>query len=787
MLLIFLAAGWAVGIALAAALALPTPVWLLLLFIPFGYLLIWWRDPKLRQWHWVLIALVLGALRYEFALPSPADQSLAQFNDSGRASLVGIVVSDPEVRDTYTLLRVDVNRILFQGEWQMTSGLALVRAPRDAVVRYGDEIQADGFPETPQDGADFSYRDFLARQAIFTLMGRADVYALSHDHGEAYWSAIYDLRAKALTAVDQLLPDPSASLLAGILLGIEHGIPHSLQDAFAATNTAHVIAISGFNIAILAGFLGFLFNRYTPRFGFLFIITALVLYTLFVGASASVVRAAIMGALAVLAQKVGRQTWALNSLAFAAFVMSLLNPYVLWDVGFQLSFLATLGLVIYVPRFKPRVEEWLKERFDATRRRLLLRLIEDSVIVTVAAWIGTTPLIVAIFHRVSIIGFLTNLLILPVQPPIMILGGVATALQVLANAAASVPLIGIILAGLAQVIAWGAFVFLQYTILVVQATAAVPFGSFEVPRVDWGFIVIAYLIILLVSHFSLAQIIQMLVSRAATVVSLIAFLGIFVWATAYASSDGRTHIDFIATAGGDATFIRTADDERILINGSAEPSALLSFIGGQLPPWDRRLDIVIATHLDENNLASLNAVLERFAVGQVIEPPPPERANTSYLKWRELIQKNLYMTVPAEEGVEVRGGEVRVAVVYPRNDPSFLRAGAGRTTNAVLRLEVNGQSFLYAPVLNASDRAALLQNGMRLDADVAVLPTQFEKELLERISPTTVILFVGKSAREQPPLETLYLLQGHSVLRTDERGMIMFVLENGRMEIQAEK
>ncbi len=245
MLLVYLAAAWVAGITLAAFLALPTNIWLCLLVLPAGYLVIFWRDTNLRRVHFIFLALVLGALRYQLALPSPLDQSLAQFNDQGRSSLVGLVVEEPDPRDTYTGLTVEVTKIQRGDEWQTTRGRALVQAPRDIPARYGDEIQIDGQPTTPPDAADFSYRDFLARESVFTTITRARVYVVSHDHGNPLWAWLLGFKAAALESIARLLPEPSASLLQGILLGRDQGMSRALKDAFAQTNTAHIVAISG--------------------------------------------------------------------------------------------------------------------------------------------------------------------------------------------------------------------------------------------------------------------------------------------------------------------------------------------------------------------------------------------------------------------------------------------------------------------------------------------------------------------------------------------------------------
>lgn len=571
-----------------------------------------------------------------------------------------------------------------------------------------------------------------------------------------------------------------------------------------ASQTHHVcIRLCGFNIAILIGVLTYVFRRPTAalqlraanasatgsstralahlggHFVTVLIIAILVLYTLLVGASASVVRACIMGALVVIALDAERVSWAFNALAIAALVMMLFNPYVVWDIGFQLSFLATLGLLLYAPRLQDRMEGWLEKRTDRGRARQMVEFFKDAFIVTLAAFVVTTPLIILYFHRVSLIGFLTNFLILPVQPPIMVLGGAATLLQMLANALREIPVVGLVIGALAQAVAWAAFIFLQYTILVVQATAAVPFGSFEVARIDAPLVILFYALLFGVTALGVRRAASLLVSRVWIPIALFAFVTVFIWTATQAANDPRTRVTFLAASAGDATFVRTANDRRILINGTNEPGTLLSFLGSELLPWDRRLDVVIATHLDDDNLASLNAVLERYSVGQVLEPPAPSRPGVSYEKWRALTSENKISDTAAVQGTALRVGDAMLDVIYPDIGTD--------TSVAAVRLQTNGKTFLFAPALREMDRKTMLEHGVLFDTDVAVLPNEVETEFIERTAPETVILFVGRRRQDKPSAETLKLLEGVMVLRTDERGTITYNLDVEQVRVQSEK
>ncbi len=170
----------------------------------------------------------------------------------------------------------------------------------------------------------------------------------------------------------QIFPDPEAGLLAGILLGVEGGIPEELMEDFRTTGTAHIIAISGFNMTVLSGLIIVLLGRFLGKYwGSLAAVVVIGIYTLLVGAQAGVARAAIMAGMGMFGLLVGRRQSGVNSLAFIAAVMAGWTPFVLWDVGFQFSFLTTLGLVLFATP--------LSEAFTAFAGRFLPETVVKAV------------------------------------------------------------------------------------------------------------------------------------------------------------------------------------------------------------------------------------------------------------------------------------------------------------------------------------------------------------------------------------------------------------------------
>ena len=206
-----------------------------------------WRAPRPRWLFVVALAATLGALRYNLARPRFDQTSLATYNDQQKLVIIeGVVVAEPDSRDAYTNLRVEADRLTISDQPTRTvKGLILVQAPPFTDFRYGDRVRAEGKLQTPTNLNEFDYCEYLARQDVYSIMSRPHVMVLARGQGFAPLGWLYAFKASAQNVITQILPEPQALLLTGILLGDDAGIPKSVQDAFRTTGTSHILALSG--------------------------------------------------------------------------------------------------------------------------------------------------------------------------------------------------------------------------------------------------------------------------------------------------------------------------------------------------------------------------------------------------------------------------------------------------------------------------------------------------------------------------------------------------------------
>lgn len=378
-------------------------------------LLVWfWTNKQFRLVFSCGIFLIFGLMRLAVSEPA-ATAGQTTFYHGRLVRLTGYVAEEPSYGEKQTLiLQTEEVRVLNLGAGeQPMAGRVIIYAllyPRHA---YGNALQVDCLLKAPESKEDKTYALRLARQGIWSVCLEPQIASLSQrQNGVKYY--LVGLRRLLTNRINKILNEPQASFLAGLLYGARSSIPDDLQEAFNRTGTTHIIAISGYNITIVAiALLALLQGLYIPRKrAFWLAVGGIVFFVLFTGASASVVRAGVMGVVALLARQTGRQSAISRLLVLTAFLMLVLNPRLLFfDAGFQLSFAATLGLVYISPILEQYFASWPNPSG-----------LKEALLTTLSAIIATTPLILILFGRFSLVAPVANLLILPVIPYTMALG-----------------------------------------------------------------------------------------------------------------------------------------------------------------------------------------------------------------------------------------------------------------------------------------------------------------------------------------------------------------------------
>jgi competence protein ComEC len=733
----------------------------------------------------VIVFFFFGAARYEYQKPNLDDPfHIAFYNDREYEVLVtGTLDEPPDYRDKYTNLKINVEAV-DSGSGDMPAyGLVLVRVLPNVTYEYGQRVRVRGELKTPPENEEFSYRDYLARGGVYSTMSKTEVTLLPGNGGNSFLAQVYKFKAKLLEKIYVIYHDPEASLLAGILLGVDTGLTPELQQAFKDTGTAHIIAISGFNIAIIAGiffsifknFFGLFFKGVSgERLGAFFAVLAIAFYTFLVGADAAVVRAALMGTISLLARQLGRRNAGMNALAVVAFIMTLVNPLTLWDVGFQLSFLATLGLILYAEPFSNFTANLLSKisKHDISA---FTRFINDNVILTFAAQLTTIPIMAYQFKRISFISFIANPFILPVQPAVMILGGLAA-------------FASLIFLPLGRLLAWIAVPFSIYTIRVVEFFGRVPNGVYILKDSSIWYVLATYAALFAVT-FGWDSIVGWFKARsdslraaAATAVFFILFIcSIILWRAIATTGDGQLHVTFLDVGSANAVLIQTPEGRNVLINGGASTAELSDELGRRLPFFTKKLDWLIIASTNENELAALPRVVERYPPENVLWSGNAQASFSAQALEKYFAQKEIPVTRAEVEQKLEMGKDMFIEVV-----------STGGRGSALLIQYKDFRAFL--PIGLNVDTYQLLENGKKLGkVDVLLLADSgYEPsnppEVIQNLNPQLVLLSVEAGDKDGLPDQTvLDSLEGYSLLRTDLNGWISVSTDGTEMRVEVER
>lgn len=388
----------------------------------------------------------------------------------------GTVAAEPDKRPMKTKYTIAVREIVTaSGSRTGITGNILATDHRQwPEYQYGDSVEVRGILEKPTAIETFHYDRYLSRYGIYAVMYRASMHPLittpysllptpnpnpSPNPNPTPYRLLFSVKSRFEAQINRLYAEPHASFMAGLLTGSRRGIPEALMEDFNTTGLTHIIAISGYNITIVITVISGMLFWLPLKWRFVPAVGAIIAFTAFVGASAAVVRAAIMGILGLLALQCGRQYDVRLGILWTACSMLAWNPKQLWyDAGFQLSFLAVLGLT----EMAPLLERWF-------RRIPAMLGVREALQMTCAAQLAAVPLIIQLFGRFSLVAPFANVLVAPVIPLAMLFGFAGTVLSFIAFFPG-------------QMIAYAGWGCLEWIVQIARVLADVPYASVDMPR-----------------------------------------------------------------------------------------------------------------------------------------------------------------------------------------------------------------------------------------------------------------------------------------------------------------
>lgn len=451
-------------------------------FFILGIILIctFWKRNQFAVAGFCLVFFAFGLWRVQAAELGIENKVMAQYYDE-KVTLVGRLAKEPDMREGNMKITLAVESVRADGEdaqYISVDAKVLITVNPYPAYNYGDRLEARGRLQMPADSEDFNYRKYLSAQGIAFIMYWPEVDLLPQGKRSLAliaYGKILEGKKKFREGLEQNLSPPQSTILGAIIFGDQGSgrVSKEWADKLNKSGLRHITAISGMNITIIAQMLfalGLAIGLWRGQ-AFYFALLILSIYILIVGAPASAVRAGIMGGLFLLAQKVGRPANAGRAIVFAAAGMVALNPLLLTrDAGFQLSFLAMIGMVYMVPS----LQRWLN--FIPDPRWLPVR---SLCAMTLAAQFFTLPLLIYNFGQLSLAAPLANVLIVPFLPLITILGFAYSA-------------ISMVWQPLGWIFSWPTWLLMTYIIKIIDIFSVLPLAYWSVKNASWLLLLVVY-------------------------------------------------------------------------------------------------------------------------------------------------------------------------------------------------------------------------------------------------------------------------------------------------------
>ena len=676
--------------------------------------------------------LALGAGRAALDTGNDA-ASVARFATGGQVSLRGVVTSEPDLRAGYRLLTVSVTQASPDGgrSWFAADGRveATVYGPDDWFAPdYGDTVTLSGRLRPPGQG--------YSGAGIVAKVTGARATVRQRGGGNPLLAALFRLRLRLAQAIQRALPEPEASLLIGILLGLKTPALRARLGLFTSTGTIHLVVPAGLKVSTLAALATYGVRRLGPWPRTVAALLAVSAYAAVGGGGPAALRAAIMGALLALSGAFARGYNVYTSLALAALVMTALDPLVIYDAGFQLTTLATFGLPLLVPPIQRRVARalhWLPAS----------HMVAELLAVTLAAQIATLPVLALTFHQVSLIAPIANLLTVPLLAPLLLSGVLLATCGSFGLPAGGVA---------AVVVGWFAWPLLWFVNTAITLCAGLPLAALTVTRlspiVAWGYY--AMLVGALWRFYSPGMAERRAArrkrsltpasaggpsaaphatagsgharfSRGLLVASLaVALLGATGAVAPALARGGAARVTFLNVGmGGEATLLQLPSGFTALIDGGPSGPALEAELAGRVSFWRRSLDLAVLTDPRAGDARGLEDAASRFTVTLGADAGMAH-PSADYLAWLDaLTRSGGGHAIARQDETLTLAPDTMLRVLAPPQALYPTRDGTTVASNdLILRLQTPGLRLLLLGSADAYALDAVAYSGEPLDADV---------------------------------------------------------------------
>ncbi|MDI6734816.1 MAG: DNA internalization-related competence protein ComEC/Rec2 [bacterium] len=711
----------------------------------------------------VLSLILTGILFHDIHSKFLISKSLLKYSGK-EVILIGDIYNFPEISEDKIGLIIQAEKLVVHKTVKKVNGLVLINIKSDFepdFLNYGDKIKVAGKLKMPaglRNPGGFDYSKYLTRKkvsAIVSVWDKKDIVKLGIGKFNPVFMFAYKIRDKASKTISNALLDNGsvcASFLDGLLLGKRSMLPDEIKAWFVDTGTIHILAISGLNVGLIGIIFFFLFHkiiRLPLRISSIFTSLILIIFAIVTGAQPSVIRATIMAGALLISMLIQKDTDIYNIPVLSALIILLYNPLILFDVGFQLSFVAVLGLIYWTPFIEPKL--WFLPKYIA-------RCISASIAVQLAL----SPFLVFYFNKLSLVTVLANIVVVPLSGIILVLS-------------LAMFFLGIIFMPLANLIGIINFYLVNGLLLCVSFFAHFPFAYIYLPTPSFVFIATYYLCLWALTRHKK-------IGTPKVVMGILVIINIFLWACVVKINSGVMKVTFLDVGQGDAIFLEFPDGGNMLIDGG--PGGYTNAGKWVILPFLRHkgiheLNTVIVSHYDFDHYGGLFTVLQNYKIKNLLLDNGDEDQKLS-----QLIRQKAICRQVGRVGDKIIGyPKTEIYILHPS---SQLDKKSSNNNSVVVKIVYNKVSFLFTGDIENKTEQKLLPFKDMLSSTVLKIPHHGSRNcyyppFIKLINPKIGIIEVGRNNRFNFPSEEVlanYKKSGTEIYRTDKHGAVL-ISSNG--------
>ena len=772
--LFFITIAWIFGIIWGLYLKISIVLFVIPLIFTYTYLTI---KKKIRLRKYVilfLVSVIISNIQITL-LEKSFDEKYK--NVSENLEIVGTIISNPMDKQYKNQYILKVEKINENKSYKNTN-LQLNVKKEEQLLSYGDKIIIKGnFEEasSARNEGGFDYKQYLKSKNVYGIISvdKKDIKLIKKNNVD-----VIDLLANKVSnsmkiKIEQNLSNETSKLLSGILIGNKNNLQKEIQEDFRNSSLSHVLAISGMHVSYIILGITFVINKmkFNKKVSKVITIFILLFFIILTGKTASVTRACFMSSYIILASLFHKKAHVLASISISLLIILIINPYLILDIGLQLSYGGTIGIVLIYPILKKLKKK--KEDKNSKFKKIIHKIkdkILDIILITISANLVIFPIVLFHYNTISFTFIISNLLISPIIGIIIILGFISV-------------FASYIISPISKVMFLILQIFLNLLIKIAHFCAELPFSKvyFPTPKI---YVIVIYYVFLI---FIILARNKIIVIKKINKKIIIIFVIIIIILNLILNFIPKTFtISFIDVGQGDSMLISTPKGKKILIDGGGSRDEESFNIGKQtLIPYllnkgITKLDYILISHFDSDHVGGILSVLEELKVEKVIICEQEE--NENYRRFKEIVKNKKIKVYVVKKGDNLKIEEnILLNILWPKDEK--IKENAINNNSIVAKLNYKSFSILLTGDIEKIAENEILkeyENSNILNANILKVAHHGSKsssinEFLEKVKPQIALIGVGeKNTFGHPNEGVLKRLKNINtkIYRTDKKGEI---------------